>query len=231
VPPLAIFSAYTLYTVEGSRDGRKWYGLRLGFFSDAISAKQVAHYVRSEFTSVAVVPVSPQEKARATEQDKQAATLGGPVATPAPVDEFKLIDDDGAREQVAKLSARPGTPAATPGLADATGRKLPGRPIPKVAVGRAVTQTAAAPPPAPARAPAAPKERGRVAGKVGAGEKRGPQSLEETLEILGASQLSIDNGSGETLNESGVRHLRVEVQKNSPFSKLLERLSERMKKP
>jgi hypothetical protein len=231
VPPLAIFSAYTLYTVEGSRDARKWYGLRLGFFSDAISAKQVAHYVRSEFTSVAVVPVSPQEKARATEQDKQAATLGGPVATPAPVDEFKLIDDDSAREQVAKLSARPGTPAAVPGLADAAGRKLPGRPIPRVAVGRAMTQTAAAPAPAPARAPAAPKERGRVAGKVGAGEKRGPQSLEETLEILGASQLSIDNGSGETLNESGVRHLRVEVQKNSPFSKLLERLSERMKKP
>ncbi|HEV3285655.1 MAG TPA: hypothetical protein VG011_02830, partial [Steroidobacteraceae bacterium] len=179
----------------------------------------------------AVVPVSPQEKARATEQDKQAATLGGPVATPAPVDEFKLIDDDSAREQVAKLSARPGTPAAVPGLADAAGRKLPGRPIPRVAVGRAMTQTAAAPAPAPARAPAAPKERGRVAGKVGAGEKRGPQSLEETLEILGASQLSIDNGSGETLNESGVRHLRVEVQKNSPFSKLLERLSERMKKP
>jgi hypothetical protein len=229
VPPLAIFSAYTLYTVEGSRDARKWYGLRLGFFSDAISAKQVAHYVRSEFTSVAVVPVSPQEKARATEQDKQAATLGGPVATPAPVDEFKLIDDDGARAQVAKLSARPGTPAATPSGADAAGRKVPGRPIPRVAVGRAMTQTVAAPP-AAARAPVAPTERGREAGKVGAREKRGPQSLEETLEILGASQLSIDNGNGETLNESGVRHLRVEVQKNSPFSKLLERLSERMKK-
>ena len=26
-PPRAIFSAYTLYTVEGSRDGRRWYGL------------------------------------------------------------------------------------------------------------------------------------------------------------------------------------------------------------
>ena len=37
--PLAIFSAYTLYTVEGSRDGRKWYGLRLGFFSDANSGQ------------------------------------------------------------------------------------------------------------------------------------------------------------------------------------------------
>src|SRR6202043_3608294 len=73
VPPLAIFSAYTLYTVEGSRDGRKWYGLRLGFFSDAISAKQVAHYVRSEFASVAVVPVSPEEKDRASEEDNKKA--------------------------------------------------------------------------------------------------------------------------------------------------------------
>src|SRR5690606_33719959 len=49
IPPLAIFSAYTLYSVEGSRGGRRWYGLRLGFFSDAISAKQVAQYVRSDF--------------------------------------------------------------------------------------------------------------------------------------------------------------------------------------
>ncbi len=76
VPPLAIFSAYTLYSVEGSRDGRKWYGLRLGFFSDAISAKQVAHYVRSEFTSVAVVPVGPQEKARCDRGKDQSHCAG-----------------------------------------------------------------------------------------------------------------------------------------------------------
>ncbi len=62
VPPLAIFGAYTLYTVEGSREGRRWFGLRLGFFSDANSAKQVAQYVRSEFSSVAVVPVSLKER-------------------------------------------------------------------------------------------------------------------------------------------------------------------------
>jgi hypothetical protein len=234
VPPLAIFSAYTLYTVEGSRDGRKWYGLRLGFFSDAISAKQVAHYVRSEFTSVAVVPVSSQEKSRATDQDKQAATLGAPAATRAPVDEFKLIDDDTAAAEVAKMVQQAPAPAAAKPLTDAAGRKIPGRPIPKVAVGRTVIQpaTLAAAPAtqAPAKAPAPPKPAGRSAGKVGAREKRGPQSLEETLEILGAGQLSIDNGTGATLNDSGVRHLRVEVQKNSPFSKLLERLSERMKK-
>jgi hypothetical protein len=252
VPPLAIFSAYTLYTVEGSRDGRKWYGLRLGFFSDAISAKQVAHYVRSEFTSVAVVPVSPQEKARATDQDKQATTLTAPAAPTAPVDEFKLIDDDPAADEVARLkqsgpstpraaaaAPKPAGPApkptsaapksaspAAPAAAAAAARKIPGRPIPKVAVGRTVVQSAP-----PAAAPAASRAAARSAGKVGAREKRGAQSLEETLEILGAGQLSIDTGNGETLNDSGVRHLKVEVQKNSPFSKLLERLSERVKKP
>jgi hypothetical protein len=65
---------------------------------------------------------------------------------------------------------------------------------------------------------------------VRAREHRSPQTLEETLEILGASQLEIDNGNGETLNESGVRHLRVEVQKNTPFRRLIERLSERTRK-
>jgi len=71
VPPLAIFSAYTLYTVEGSRDGRKWFGLRLGFFSDAISAKQVCLlrairvHVRRGRT------VSPQERTRASDVERR----------------------------------------------------------------------------------------------------------------------------------------------------------------
>jgi hypothetical protein len=92
-----------------------------------------------------------------------------------------------------------------------------------VAVGRTLIQPAAPSPPPP------PKARVRTS-RVAARDSRGPQTLEETLEILGASQLSMDTGRGETINDSGVRHLRVEVQKNSPFSKLLERLSERMKK-
>src|SRR6266853_2242460 len=218
VPPLAIFSAYTLYTVAGSRDGRKWYGLRLGFFSDAISAKQVAHYVRSEFAAVAVVPVRLHEKRRATDQDTKAETLAAPAAArPRTAEEFKLIDDDTANIAVAALlQGRP--QAAKPGA------KPSAKPVPEGAVGRAVRQSAA---------PAAqPKGRTRGgAGKVGARERRGPHTLEETLEILGASQLTMDNGTGETLNDSAVRHLRVEVLKNSPFTRLLERLSERMKKP
>ena len=195
VPPLAIFSAYTLYTVEGSRDGRRWYGLRLGFFSDAISAKQVAYYVRSEFTSVAVVPVSPQERTRASDADKKAS---GQVGTPRkvraePVEEFKLIDSD----QV---------PVST---AVSIPRKAPQSGGPKNSAGKAGAKGSS---------------------RVRARERRGPQTLEETLEILGASELEIDTGSGETLNESGVRHLRVEVQKNTPFSRLLERLTERVRK-
>ena len=213
VPPLAIFSAYTLYTVEGSRDGRRWYGLRLGFFSDAISAKQVAYYVRSEFASVAVVPVSPQEKGRATEQDAAAALTTPAPARSDPMDEFKLIE-----EETPKPPVPPGRPVVPRPRAAATAAAPPAPPAPKVAVGRTVAQPAAS---------QAKPARGRT---QRAPAPRGPQTLEETLEILGASQLTIDDGRRATINDSGVRHLRVEVQRNSPFSKLLERLSERMKK-
>ena len=197
VPPLAIFSAYTLYTVEGSRDGRKWYGLRLGFFSDAISAKQVAYYVRSEFASVAVVPVSPQERSRASDTDKKNGPgLAFPKKTRSgQVEEFKLIDSDD-----------------------------------EMTVSPAVAAAVKKPAPAQQAAANAAKRGPKSSGRVRARERRGPQTLEETLEILGASQLEIDAGDNSTANESGVRHLRVEVQKNTPFSRLLERLSERVRK-
>ncbi len=194
VPPLAIFSAYTLYTVEGSREGRKWYGLRLGFFSDAISAKQVAYYVRSEFTSVAVVPVSPAEKVRASDAETRAATGAFQRRhVEQKTEEFKLFDED------KDVVGEPPPKAAQPLAARPAGRGAPAR-------------------------------RNKPMGRVRAKEHRSPKTLEETLEILGASDLEIDNGRGETLNDTGVRHLRVEIQKNTPFAKLLDRLSERVRK-
>jgi hypothetical protein len=196
VPPLAIFSAYTLYTVEGSREGRKWYGLRLGFFSDAISAKQVAYYVRSEFASVAVVPVSPQEKQRAGAEENKASTgrFAKPQLPQQKVDEFKLFDDDKA------VVSEP-----------------PPRPVAKAPQAKQVAKTA-------------PPKKNKPLGKVRAKEQKPEKTLEETLEILGASDLEIDNGRGEVLNDTGVRHLRVQVQKNTPFAKLLDRLSERVRR-
>jgi hypothetical protein len=195
VPPLAIFSAYTLYTVEGSREGRKWYGLRLGFFSDAISAKQVAYYVRSEFTSVAVVPVSPAEKGRASDEENRAAAgaLMKKRVQEQKVEEFKLFDDDKA----------------------------------------AASEAPAAPKQAAAAAPAAksgPVKKNKPLGKVRAKEARPQKTLEETLEILGASELEMDTDRGSSLNDTGVRHLRVQVSKNTPFAKLLDRLSERVRR-
>lgn len=193
VPPLAIFNAYTLYKIEGNRDGRKWYGLRLGFFSDAVAARQVAMYVRSEFATVAVVPVSGKERGDATQVGAiELSRPVAPVAAPAE-DAIELIDD--AVEAALSRSQQPSLEldaemVKAPVLAE------PGEP-----------------------APAAGRRQGRPRGA--------PQTLEETLEILGASQLSIDNGKGVRL-DLGSGQRRSEPR-NSTFSKLLDRLSEKLR--
>jgi hypothetical protein len=195
VPALAIFSAYTLYTVEGSREGRKWYGLRLGFFSDATEAKQVAHYVRSDFASVAVVPVSPQERGRAASADQKSSAMAFaevPPTTQPP--EIKLLDDE-----------MPAAPRSPPTRAQA-----------------AKTGSAAA------RAAASRSKKLRSQERTA--PAKGPYSLEETLEILGAGSLELDNGRGELINKSRVRHLKVELRKDSPFQRLVARLTERVRK-
>jgi hypothetical protein len=73
IPPLAIFDAYSLYTVREQREGLPQTGLRLGFFSSADSARQVADYVRAEFSTAAVIPVSAREVARALEAARERA--------------------------------------------------------------------------------------------------------------------------------------------------------------
>jgi hypothetical protein len=195
VPPLAIFGAYTLYTVEGSREGRRWFGLRLGFFSDANSAKQVAQYVRSEFSSVAVVPVSLKERDGAS-----GASRGSGAAAPQPTTErlpdrsaeFKLLDDTGPAPKRPSAAAK--APAAAGRLGGAS------RPGQKGA---------------------------KTRGRVNAHERRSSQTLEETLEILGAGELQIEGARRELISAGQIKHLDVKVQKNSPFSRLLDRLAER----
>ena len=75
VPSLAIFKAYTLYATEIRREGRSRYFLRLGFFGDPSTAKQVAVEVRSNFASAAVVPVSDHEVTRAHEAGKENSSI------------------------------------------------------------------------------------------------------------------------------------------------------------
>ena len=89
-PRHAIFSSYTLYTTQARLDGRNWFCLRLGFFRDAVSARQVAQYLFSDFPSVAVVPVPPLEHTAALQTGKRStgAVLAAQAQTrqaPAPV--------------------------------------------------------------------------------------------------------------------------------------------------
>jgi hypothetical protein len=158
IPALSIFKAYTLYATRGPRDGRAWYSLRLGFFTDAISAKQVAYYVRSSFESVAVVPVTEDERAYAGEHAIDANQLAG---TPKTKDALAARIDQ---------------------VLEADRRDLKPKPI------------AAVPPPKPAAKP------------------RRKDSLEQTLEMLAASEIWKDP---ESLSETGVRHLKVDFQKRS----------------
>lgn len=82
VPRMDVFRSHTLYFTEVSREGRKSFFLRLGFFSDAVSARQVAHYVRHKFSAVVVVPVVGQERERAnqTRIDRSAFAAAGTTA-------------------------------------------------------------------------------------------------------------------------------------------------------
>jgi hypothetical protein len=67
VQHLPVFKGYILYVARTRRDERSRYFLRLGFFTDAVAARQLAFQVRAKFVSAAVVPVTEQEIAQARE--------------------------------------------------------------------------------------------------------------------------------------------------------------------
>lgn len=103
VPSLSIFRAYTLYKTATTREGRSWYCLRLGFFRDAISAKQVAYYVQKHFASVAVVPVTEAEQAQSAECRVNPTDLS---------DDFQRSIDEALARDRSSAEARPaGSPA------------------------------------------------------------------------------------------------------------------------
>jgi hypothetical protein len=196
IPQLAIFSAYTLYGAEGNREGRRWYGVRLGFFTDAVSAKQVAHYVRSDFSTVSVVPVTASERERAKLAAAQAlasptgapaAPAARPAQEPIAKDNFEFIDD--AQRKSAAQRQAAGPRAGPPG---------------KRAKFRSTRQL-----------------NGRARAR--------PLTLEETLEILGAGQLEIDDARAATINDTTAQQPRAaQKPRSSRLGRLLERLSERL---
>jgi hypothetical protein len=158
LPSLSIFRSYTLYAAQGKQGGLPWYSLRLGFFSDAISAKQVAHYVRPSFASVAVVPITEEERERSDERRVDPAGL---ATAGEPQDGFGQHLD-----QTLGFDRTPAQPVS------------------------AETSSATSP-----LAPAARRE-----------------SLEQTLELLAATEIWSDE---ESFSQTGVRHLKVDIQKRT----------------
>jgi hypothetical protein len=56
-----------------------------------------------------------------------------------------------------------------------------------------------------------------------------PLSLEETLEILGAGELQVDNGRGELINDASRRERKTaSTPSGSRFGRLINRLAERL---
>ena len=196
LPFLAIFEAYTLYIAEGTREDRRWYGLRLGFFSDGASAKQVAHYLRSEFASVVVVPISVRERDRARRATKALlpATAADAAEPRKPrSDDYQLLDVEVATgrvpKEVAEEALKPGTTSENAELAE---------------IATAPVKTTA---------------------------HKAPLTLEETLEILGANDVVLQDKDREMLNNSAVRSLihaseQRAPEKRSALGKLFDRLGE-----
>jgi len=203
VPQLAIFSAYTLYGAESNRDGRRWYGLRLGFFTDAVSAKQVAQYVRSEFKTVSVVPVTERERGRASAATAKPLPLPQQAASAGP--ELKFIDE--APTDIAASDSQPAaTMSATPGeQAAITAVGMTARPTPGKRAKQRVAQ-----------------------GTRPVSKRPRALSLEETLEILGAGELQMENSRGELMNDKARHDRKQPTPSSSRFGRLINRLAERL---
>jgi hypothetical protein len=226
VPPLAIFNAYTLYTTEANRDGRTWYGLRLGFFSDAVSAKQVAYYVRSDFKTVSVVPVTTIEKERATDLNCFAQRCLSHREHPR-----RAAAD--ARVHLGLHQRRVQAAGRRHAGADRTGHRR--RNVAAILQARARQGARPSQPPPRRRdwtrpeqpkAAAAPSHASRRPPRA-SGAMRTPRWMKRPStrrwRSSARTRLEITNDSS---GDTGVRHLRVKIdKKGSKFASLIDRLS------
>ncbi len=115
VPALPIFKDHALYATETRKDGRSRYFLRLGFFADPVTAKQVAVLVRGNFASAAVVPITEEEVTRARAACKESSSipwLGDQRGAAAPGSNSAsrlLPESKPVREAPQRLSRQPET--------------------------------------------------------------------------------------------------------------------------
>lgn len=103
LPSLDMLRAYALYVVESRSASRSSFFLRLGFFGDPISAKQVAAHLRSSFASAAVVPVLDDEVTCARE------ACMGTSAIPCLLRQRPEHSPESSGRSAGKLAEKPGS--------------------------------------------------------------------------------------------------------------------------
>jgi len=113
VPRLAIFDGYHLYTV---RMLRPRHALRVGFFTSADEARQVAERARPEFPGVRVVPVSYREYLRAIELARQLALKAVAQATAPAASAVTHTSEGRVAPARAAALVLPATPPGTSGV-------------------------------------------------------------------------------------------------------------------
>ncbi|MEY4763178.1 MAG: hypothetical protein RLZZ200_3034 [Pseudomonadota bacterium] len=91
LPQPALFDVYSLYRVGGLRDGVRWHGLRLGFFTDVEAAKRVACYLKPDFESVVVVPVTESERDSASGEGEPRLLRRPQAEVPASKEPFETL--------------------------------------------------------------------------------------------------------------------------------------------
>ena len=231
VPPLAIFNAYTLYTTEANREGPHLVRPAPRLLQRR-RFREAGGVLRALRLQDRVGRARDDDRER-TRQRLNAARSGihraanikeGPAPTPLSMTSsnasgvFKLLDDDlpahhragRRRRDVAALQQAGRRHARCAGA----GREARGA---RRAGSAATSKASKGASPAPAVL------------RRDAHAQVDEETLDQTLEILGANTLEITNDSA---GDTGVRHLRVKVdKKGSKFASLIDRLSGKKPNP
>lgn len=109
MPRLEVFASYKLYAVAGRHEGiGMLHALRLGFFSDDLSANTVCGYLKTFFASPTVVRVSAAEHARFLNPSAPTKLSPAAPATAAPARVAAIAQPiSPPRAPVIKKSQRP----------------------------------------------------------------------------------------------------------------------------
>jgi hypothetical protein len=116
MPHLEVFDSYRLYTITGRQDDGNMFALRLGFFSDDLSAHAICGYLQTFFGFPTVMRVSTAEHERFAKPAAAPKVAAPSRAVQSPVAPTPAVAP--ALEQKAPVAVRSHKPAGKKSLAE-----------------------------------------------------------------------------------------------------------------